>query len=288
MFNTKKNSIVKIGAISFGLVLVIGLGVVYLQYSASKRVAVATPVSTSTSAKTVGKLSFNGNSYEGDIKDGKANGQGTLTYANGNVYVGEFKDNKKEGQGTLTTSYNGTKAIYVGGFANNQKFGQGDITVTYPDGKVYKGDYKSLANSPGLFPPDTTPPNDGFYHPSSNNPAGFLVKAITFHEEFRPNGLKAVDVLLLARSNNGENVLVADRDRIVEIVGTSGKVYNMEGTKGTGVEINLQDGTYTEYSITQYKDVDASEQNIASVVLLRDGKRIEIKVEGVIPVVTHS
>jgi len=51
----------------------IGLGVVYLKYNASKRVA----VSTSTSAKTVGKLSFNGNSYEGYIKDGKANGQGT-------------------------------------------------------------------------------------------------------------------------------------------------------------------------------------------------------------------
>jgi len=279
-----RSSIVKIGAILFGLALIIGGGFVYLHYVDSHFSA----ISTATSAKTVGKLSIKTGSYVGDLRDGKANGQGTLTYANGNVYVGEFKDNKKEGQGTLTTSYNGSKAIYVGGFANDQKFGQGDITVTYPDGQVYKGDYKSLANSLGLFPLDTTPPNDGFYHPSSDNAAGFLVKAITIHEGFRPNGLKAVDVWLLARSNNGENVLVGDRDKIVEIVGTSGKVYNMEGTKGTGVEINLQDGTYTEYGITQYKDVDASEKNIASVVLLRDGKRIEIKVEGVTPVVTHK
>lgn len=226
--------------------------------------------------------------YVGDIIDGQANGQGTLTYANGNVYVGEFKDNKKEGKGTLTTLYNGVKGVYVGGFVNDQKSGQGYITLTYPDGQVYKGDYKSLASAPHFFPPDTTPPNDGSYRPSSDNPAGFHIRMITFHEGFRAPGQKAVDVELIARSSNGENKLVRGRDEIVEIVGTSGKTYNMEGSKGAGVTQNLQDGTYTEERIIQYTDVDVIEENITTVVLRRDGKRIRIKVEGITPVVTHK
>src|ERR1039458_7120742 len=37
---------------------------------------------------------------DSDLKDGKFNGQGTLTYANGNKYVREFKEGKSTGQGT--------------------------------------------------------------------------------------------------------------------------------------------------------------------------------------------
>ena len=51
--------------------------------------------------------------YKGDIKNGKPNGQGTLTLPNGFNYVGEWKDGKKNGQGTVTNS-DGEK--YVGEF----------------------------------------------------------------------------------------------------------------------------------------------------------------------------
>jgi hypothetical protein len=273
----------KIGAILFGIVFIFGGIFVYLRFKESPNTANF----NSTSAKTVGKLMIKTGTYEGDIRGGKANGQGTLTYANGNVYVGEFKDNKKEGQGTLTTLFNGVKGVYVGGFANDQKTGKGYITLTYSDGWVYKGDFKDLPNASDFFPPDTAP-DDGLYHPSSDNPPGFLIESITFHEGFRAPGLKAVDVELVARSSNGENQLVRGRDEIIEIVGTSGKIYNMEGGKGTGVTVNLQDGTYTEEMIIQYIDVDATEDNIVLVVLRRDGKRIEIKVDGITPIVTHK
>jgi len=45
---------------------------------------------------------FDGKKYEGEWKDGKKHGQGTLTWASGAKYEGEWKDGKKHGQGTLT------------------------------------------------------------------------------------------------------------------------------------------------------------------------------------------
>jgi len=40
--------------------------------------------------------------YVGEFKDGKRNGQGTLTKPNGDMYVGEFRDGNINGQGTYT------------------------------------------------------------------------------------------------------------------------------------------------------------------------------------------
>jgi hypothetical protein len=49
---------------------------------------------------------LNGCRYEGEIRDGKADGQGTWTSDEG-MYVGEFKNGRMNGQGTMTKS-NGT------------------------------------------------------------------------------------------------------------------------------------------------------------------------------------
>ena len=42
--------------------------------------------------------------YEGEITNGKPNGQGTQTWSNGEKYVGEWKDGEENGQGTYTWS----------------------------------------------------------------------------------------------------------------------------------------------------------------------------------------
>ena len=59
--------------------------------------------------------------YVGEIKNGKPNGQGILTFPNGNKYEGEWKDGKRHGQGKYTTS-SGRK--YIG---------------EWKDGEIWKG-----------------------------------------------------------------------------------------------------------------------------------------------------
>ena len=73
----------------------------------------------------------------GELKDYKANGQGTVTTPDGKKYVGEFKDEKPNGQGTYTTP-NGSK--YVGELKDGKPNGQG--TVTAPTGEIYVGEFK--------------------------------------------------------------------------------------------------------------------------------------------------
>ena len=74
--------------------------------------------------------------YEGEITNGKPNGQGTQTWSNGDKYVGEWKDGKKHGQGTYTFS-DGSK--YVGEFKFGKRNGQG--TYTFYDGGKYVGEF---------------------------------------------------------------------------------------------------------------------------------------------------
>jgi hypothetical protein len=75
--------------------------------------------------------------YVGEYKDGKRNGQGTITWSDGKNYVGEFKDGKFNGHGKLTWS-DGKK--YVGEWKNGRRDGQG--TQTWLDGRKYVGEYK--------------------------------------------------------------------------------------------------------------------------------------------------
>ena len=75
--------------------------------------------------------------YEGEIKNGDPNGQGTFTLSNGDKYEGEVKKGLQNGQGTKTWS-NGDK--YVGVWKNGKRNGQG--TYTYSDGRKYEGEWK--------------------------------------------------------------------------------------------------------------------------------------------------
>ena len=64
----------------------------------------------------------NGDSYKGELKDGKFHGHGTYTWLNGSKYVGEWKCGKLHGHGEITFSYGDQ---YEGEFLNNQMNGQG-------------------------------------------------------------------------------------------------------------------------------------------------------------------
>ena len=65
----------------------------------------------------------NDGKYVGEFKDGKPNGQGTLTTPDGRKYVGEWKNGKEHGHGTFIFP-DGTK--YVGEWKNGKEW---NITI---------------------------------------------------------------------------------------------------------------------------------------------------------------
>ena len=78
--------------------------------------------------------------YVGEFKDGKRNGQGTITLSDGKNYVGEWKNGKKHGQGTQTW-LDGRK--YVGEYKDGKTWNgtgydkNGNITTKVVNGKIY-------------------------------------------------------------------------------------------------------------------------------------------------------
>ena len=89
-------------------------------------------------------------SYVGQWKNNKKEGQGTYTYANDDIYKGEWKNGMKHGEGTLTYANiwgqgpsEGDK--YVGKWKNDKKHGIGIYTwVDGPlDGDKYVGEWKN-------------------------------------------------------------------------------------------------------------------------------------------------
>ncbi len=82
--------------------------------------------------------------YEGDLKDGKRHGKGTLTFKDGGKYVGDWKNGKFQGKGTLTlpegVKYFGELEFpeggeYVGQFKDGKMDGKG--TLTFMDDSEY-------------------------------------------------------------------------------------------------------------------------------------------------------
>ena len=62
-----------------------------------------------------GTNDYGGDTYVGELKDGKKHGQGTFTWADGGTkYVGAWQDNEMNGEGT----YNTADAEYVGTMKN--------------------------------------------------------------------------------------------------------------------------------------------------------------------------
>ena len=53
--------------------------------------------------------------YEGEYKNNKFHGKGTMIYKDGTEYSGNFRNGKAEGQGTIKFHYGRT---YIGGMKN--------------------------------------------------------------------------------------------------------------------------------------------------------------------------
>ena len=79
---------------------------------------------------------FGNNKYVGEYKDGKPNGQGTLTFTSGLKIVGEYKDGMPNGQVTINYA-DGSK--YAGEHKDGKLNGQG--TYTFASGEKYVGEF---------------------------------------------------------------------------------------------------------------------------------------------------
>eukprot|EP01006_Ploeotia_vitrea_P062648 TRINITY_DN84179_c0_g1_i1.p2 TRINITY_DN84179_c0_g1~~TRINITY_DN84179_c0_g1_i1.p2 ORF type:complete len:658 (-),score=411.56 TRINITY_DN84179_c0_g1_i1:43-2016(-) len=76
----------------------------------------------------------NGDTYEGEYRDGKRNGKGKYVFAKGGSYEGDYVDGLKHGRGVLITPDGGR---YEGEFQNDKRHGQG--RYEYKNGDVYEG-----------------------------------------------------------------------------------------------------------------------------------------------------
>lgn len=74
--------------------------------------------------------------YEGEWRNGKWTGRGSLMFPSGNFYVGEFKDFKYDGQGTLVQD----GAKYIGEWKEDKPHGEG--RYSYADGREYVGSFE--------------------------------------------------------------------------------------------------------------------------------------------------
>lgn len=75
--------------------------------------------------------------YFGEVKNGKANGQGIGNHETGNVYDGEWENNQKHGKGTFRWVEG---EVYEGEFVHGKREGKG--TYYWPNGDKYVGEWE--------------------------------------------------------------------------------------------------------------------------------------------------
>ena len=91
----------------------------------------------------MGVLNYsNGDSYEGEFKNGKKHGNGTMNWDNGK-YKGQWKENLPDGEG-IYTSVDGS--AYEGSWKNGKQHGKGMFFFYNGDflqGDFLQGDWKN-------------------------------------------------------------------------------------------------------------------------------------------------
>jgi serine/threonine protein kinase len=150
----------------------------------------------------VGKVAYpNGDSYVGDFKNGKFDGQGKYIYVNGDRYEGGYRNGVSEGQGTYIFA-NGEK--YVGQWLNGKNNGPG--TFKQSDGGIYVGNFKdNLRDGSGTLTLPSGLKVVGRYS------AGKLVEGtVSYPDKSRYKGFFNSD-----GKYNGEGVLYAPNGTVV-------------------------------------------------------------------------
>jgi hypothetical protein len=94
-----------------------------------------------------GVLTGSGNRYEGEFRDNYPNGRGLFTYASGNRYEGEVRDGKRHGKGVYSFA-SGDR--HEGEFRDGKANGKG--VYRFANGDRHEGEYRDgLPNGRGTF-----------------------------------------------------------------------------------------------------------------------------------------
>lgn len=101
------------------------------------------------------KTYSNGNSYQGNFKNGKRHGKGKFKWPSGAMYDGNWVDGKREGQGQEILA-DGT--IYVGEFQNDLKEGKGTLYNNITEKKVIQQGTWVAGKFQKTPPPNKVPP----------------------------------------------------------------------------------------------------------------------------------
>ena len=85
--------------------------------------------------------------FEGELRDGKENGRGVLTFTDGSRYEGEYRDGKFNGRGVYAYADGGR---YEGEYLDGKAHGRG--VFSWPDGAHYEGEFiDGKRNGRGIF-----------------------------------------------------------------------------------------------------------------------------------------
>ena len=79
---------------------------------------------TSGRGRQIWRGSYGESVYEGEYRDGKRHGRGTLTFASGARYEGEYRDGNRHGHGTYTFADGDS---YEGPFRDDKAHGHGIV-----------------------------------------------------------------------------------------------------------------------------------------------------------------
>jgi len=89
---------------------------------------------------------YNGDSLQGEFKDGIVDGTGTYRSAAGNIYEGGFQEGKRHGQGVYTWAQGST---YSGEWTDDQRHGNG--VFTWSNGNRFEGEFRNNKRYNGTY-----------------------------------------------------------------------------------------------------------------------------------------
>ena len=181
--------------------------------------------------------------YEGELKNGKPEGNGRFFHILGFIYKGEWKNGQKNGKG----SEKGPQGeVYEGDWVNDQKNGKG--TLELADGEIYEGDW---VNDKKHGKGKTTYPNGDVYEGDFQNglPNGkgkiIWISGNVYEGEMKDDLMHGKGIL---KWNDG---LIYEGDFLNDKRTGKGIFYSSDGAKYEGEFLN---GAYNGKGILSYKD----------------------------------